>query len=78
MSAVDPGLYDPDFSKYIVLPDEYKTEKVDLLCPGELAEAITKRLLIGDAAVDAGVFGERGQWDAYRDFEWEAKEPSFY
>lgn len=45
MTALDPGLYEPDFHKFIVLTPEQREIEVDLLEASEVADRVVTKLL---------------------------------
>ena len=79
VSALDPGLYEPDFHKFIVLTPAQRQVEVDLLEPSEVADRVVGKLLDKDS-IDTRAFISKPLWNAYSDFDdsFRTKEPEYF
>ena len=79
VTALDPGLYEPDFHKFIVLTPKQREIEVDLLEPSALANSVVTKLL-DEGSVDTRTFIKKELWNAYSDFDdsYKAKEPAYF
>jgi hypothetical protein len=79
VSALDPGLYEPDFHKFIVLTPEQREIEVDLLEAPEIADKVVSTLLDKDC-IDTRAFISKKLWNVYSDFDdnFKAKEPEYF